>query len=45
MINYQERYASHPNDVKNYGTEKLREEFLIENIFEVKLKLKKKLPV
>jgi 4-deoxy-L-threo-5-hexosulose-uronate ketol-isomerase len=27
------RYASHPNDVKGYDTEKLRKEFLIENIF------------
>jgi 4-deoxy-L-threo-5-hexosulose-uronate ketol-isomerase len=27
------RYASHPDDVKSYDTEKLRKEFLIENIF------------
>jgi 4-deoxy-L-threo-5-hexosulose-uronate ketol-isomerase len=27
------RYAAHPLDVKNYDTEKLRREFLIENIF------------
>ncbi|MGA2407318.1 MAG: 5-dehydro-4-deoxy-D-glucuronate isomerase [Bacteroidales bacterium] len=27
------RYASHPNDVKNYDTDKLRKEFLIENVF------------
>jgi 4-deoxy-L-threo-5-hexosulose-uronate ketol-isomerase len=27
------RYAAHPEDVKNYGTERLREEFLIENVF------------
>lgn len=27
------RYASHPNDVKGYDTEKLRKEFLIENVF------------
>lgn len=27
------RYAGHPNDVKNYDTEKLRKEFLIENVF------------
>jgi 4-deoxy-L-threo-5-hexosulose-uronate ketol-isomerase len=27
------RYAAHPNDVKNYDTAKLRNEFLIENIF------------
>lgn len=29
------RYASHPDDVKNYDTKRLREEFLLENIFEV----------
>jgi 4-deoxy-L-threo-5-hexosulose-uronate ketol-isomerase len=27
------RYASHPDDVKKYDTKRLREEFLIENIF------------
>jgi 4-deoxy-L-threo-5-hexosulose-uronate ketol-isomerase len=27
------RYASHPEDFKAYGTERLRKEFLIENIF------------
>jgi 4-deoxy-L-threo-5-hexosulose-uronate ketol-isomerase len=27
------RYAGHPLDVKNYDTEKIRKEFLIENIF------------
>jgi len=27
------RYAAHPNDVKTYDTEKLRKEFLIENVF------------
>ena len=27
------RYAAHPGDVKSYDTEKLRKEFLIENIF------------
>jgi 4-deoxy-L-threo-5-hexosulose-uronate ketol-isomerase len=27
------RYAAHPDDVKSYDTEKLRKEFLIENIF------------
>ena len=27
------RYASHPEDVKKYGTSKLRSEFLIENVF------------
>ncbi|HNW57303.1 MAG TPA: 5-dehydro-4-deoxy-D-glucuronate isomerase [Bacteroidales bacterium] len=27
------RYAAHPNDVKSYDTEKIRKEFLIENVF------------
>ena len=27
------RYAAHPDDFKSYGTEKLRKEFLIENVF------------
>jgi 4-deoxy-L-threo-5-hexosulose-uronate ketol-isomerase len=27
------RYAAHPQDFKGYGTEKLRNEFLIENVF------------
>ncbi|MEI8226352.1 MAG: 5-dehydro-4-deoxy-D-glucuronate isomerase [Bacteroidota bacterium] len=27
------RYAAHPKDVKSYDTEKLRKEFLIENVF------------
>lgn len=27
------RYAAHPDDVKRYDTEKLRKEFLVENIF------------
>jgi 4-deoxy-L-threo-5-hexosulose-uronate ketol-isomerase len=27
------RYAAHPLDVKNYDTDKLRKEFLVENIF------------
>ena len=33
-IKYQERFPSHPRDVRNYGTTQLRDEFLIENIFE-----------
>ncbi|MBX6360738.1 MAG: 5-dehydro-4-deoxy-D-glucuronate isomerase [Acidobacterium ailaaui] len=33
-IIYEERYASHPKDVSSYSTEKLREEFLVEQIFE-----------
>ena len=27
------RYASNPNDIKKYGTDELREQFLIENLF------------
>ena len=34
QIEYSERFASHPRDVKHYDTEMLRKEFLIENIFE-----------
>lgn len=33
MINYSIRYASHPDDVKSYDTEKLRAHFLIETLF------------
>lgn len=29
---YEERYAYHPEDVKSYDTEKIRKEFLVENI-------------
>lgn len=39
-IEYTERFASHPRDVKHYDTALLREEFLIETVFEDdKLKL------
>ncbi|MDP4278394.1 MAG: 5-dehydro-4-deoxy-D-glucuronate isomerase [Bacteroidota bacterium] len=31
--NYEIRYASHPQDAKNYDTARLRKEFLIETIF------------
>ncbi|NMA73851.1 MAG: 5-dehydro-4-deoxy-D-glucuronate isomerase [Bacteroidales bacterium] len=31
--NYEIRYASHPEDAKNYDTKRLRRDFLIENIF------------
>jgi 4-deoxy-L-threo-5-hexosulose-uronate ketol-isomerase len=31
--NYQLRYAAHPSDAKSYDTERLRKEFLIENLF------------
>ena len=27
------RYAAHPDDFKSYGTEKIRKEFLIEDVF------------
>jgi len=33
-IIYEERYAAHPKDVKNYDTDQLREQFLIEKLFE-----------
>ena len=33
-INYETRYASSPQGVKNYDTAQLRNEFLIENLFE-----------
>jgi len=31
---YQIRYASHHTDAKAYDTKRLREEFLIQNLFE-----------
>lgn len=34
MTNYEFRYASHPEDAKKYGTEELREHFLIDNLFQ-----------
>lgn len=33
MTNYSIRYASHPEDAKNYDTEKLRTHFLIDSLF------------
>lgn len=33
-IQYEVRYAHHPEDVKHYDTERLRKEFLFENVFE-----------
>ena len=33
-INFEERFASHPSDVKNYDTNQLREHFLIEKVME-----------
>ena len=32
QINYQIRYTSHPQDVKNYDTSKIREHFLVDRI-------------
>jgi len=32
-LNYELRYASHPEDVKHYDTSRLRKEHLIENLF------------
>jgi 4-deoxy-L-threo-5-hexosulose-uronate ketol-isomerase len=31
-VNFEVRYSNHPEDVKHYGTEKLRKEFLIETL-------------
>lgn len=31
---FEERWGSHPDDVRNYDTERLRKEFLVENIFQ-----------
>lgn len=31
--NYELRYASHPDDAKSYGTERLRKDFLVNKIF------------
>lgn len=33
-INYEVRYASHPQDAKTYDTSRLRQEFLIENLMQ-----------
>ena len=33
MTKYEFRYASHPEDAKSYGTNELREHFLIDNLF------------
>ncbi len=33
-IHYQERFAVHPEDFRHYDTETIREEFLLENLFE-----------
>ena len=34
--NYELRYAAHPKDAKNYDTARLREDFVIHNVFVVK---------
>ena len=31
-INYEVRFSNHPEDTKNYGTERLRKEFLVERL-------------
>ena len=31
-INYEVRFSNHPEDAKQYGTERLRKEFLVETI-------------
>jgi 4-deoxy-L-threo-5-hexosulose-uronate ketol-isomerase len=33
-VNYEIRYAGHPEDFKGYDTKRIRKEFLVENIFE-----------
>jgi len=33
-INFEERFASHPSDVKHYDTQQLREHFLVEKVME-----------
>ena len=33
-MQYEERYAAHPDDAKGYDTDRLRREFLIEKLFE-----------
>lgn len=33
-VNYEIRYASHPEDFKGYDTNRIRKEFLVENLFE-----------
>lgn len=34
MISHQFRYASHPEDVKSYGTHELRQHFLLDKLFQ-----------
>ncbi len=32
-INYEVRFSNHPEDAKQYGTQRLREEFLVETLW------------
>ena len=32
-VNYQVRWANHPEDAKHYTTDRLRKEFLVEKVF------------
>lgn len=34
-IHYQERFATNPQDFKNYDTERIRKDFLLDNLFEI----------
>ena len=31
-MNYEIRYSNHPDDARNYDTERIRKEFLVSNI-------------
>jgi 4-deoxy-L-threo-5-hexosulose-uronate ketol-isomerase len=33
-IHFEERFASHPSDVKHYDTQQLRDHFLVEKVME-----------
>ena len=33
-LKYEERYATHPADAKNYDTNRLRDEYLVQNVME-----------
>ena len=37
-MQYEERYAAHPDDAKGYDTDRLRREFLIEKLFEHRIR-------
>ena len=36
-IKYELRYASHHQDAKHYDTQRLRDEFLVQNLFQTDL--------